>query len=743
MENYNLTQLRDEETNTLKDYINLVRLHIVPIVIIGLSALIVSIIYAMNAQDIYTSTTVIKLSKPQGNILESPLLPEFSDFGSDRFIANEIEILKSYTNRENVAKSLIDTFNVIGEPDSFYLILNQDFLENSQTNKIKSKSSIAGMLNSKVAIEQKRGLDIVEISVESPSPFEAALIANVYADEYWKLNLSYNRQQLINVKRFLKSQREEKLNELELSENKLKKYQEEKGIVVLSEQASSLIQQVTDFESKMNATQIELTITEKNLEQLKTALRGQDEKIAAYIESFATESYLKGLQTEIAALEVQRDRAIANSNETANEEFILKKFEKNINDLKKKLDSKIKIFKAGIFASSPEEVQQLSQQVLETEIKYNSLLASFTELDKIVADYERRFNQLPSRTLELARLERERVATEKLYLLVEEKYQEALINEQSTPGNVIIIDPARVPELPSKPNRMLIILVGLVLGLGMGFGYAFARSYFDNTVKTPEDIQKKNINVLAWIPQIDGVQADNREFEFIVSKKPDSIPAEAFRALRTRIHFSKIGTEGIHTILVTSSAPREGKTTVTVNLAGSFALANKKSVIVDCDLRKPRVHNVFNVNKTPGFTDYFFGQADFKDILRKSDVDNLYYITAGTIPPNPSEILRSTQMEQFLATLKEQFDLVLLDSPPIIAVTDSEILSRLVDATILVVSANITEIDLMQKATELLSHDQGSFIGVLLNNFSYRSGYGSYYKYYYYYSRGTKQKSKG
>ncbi len=394
-----------------------------------------------------------------------------------------------------------------------------------------------------------------------------------------------------------------------------------------------------------------------------------------------------------------------------------------------------------MFASTPEEIKLLTQKVFEEEVKYQALSASYSELNKIVAGFEKKFNQLPNRTIDLARLQREQSAFEKLYLLVEEKYQEALINEQSTPGNVLIIDVARIPVSPSKPNRLLIVLVGLVLGLGMGAGFAFIRNYFDNTVKTPEDIQNKNINVLAWIPQIEGAALD-KDFEFIVHKKPNSIPSEAFRALRTRIQFSKIDVEQLKTILVTSATPQEGKTTVSTNLAGSFANAGKRTLIIDCDLRKPRLHNILGTKRYPGFVDHFFGQASYDEILRTSEVQNLFFITGGTIPPNPSEILGSSQMEQFLQKLRNEFDIIILDSPPVVAVTDSEILSGLTDGTVLVTSANITEVDLMKKAVELLTHERGSFLGCVLNNFTYRSGYGSYYKYYYYYSKPTEAKVK-
>src|SRR3989339_270827 len=227
-------------------------------------------------------------------------------------------------------------------------------------------------------------------------------------------------------------------------------------------------------------------------------------------------------------------------------------------------------------------------------------------------------NQLPTNTIDLVRLEREESAYEKHYTLVEERYQEAIINEQSVPGNVLIIDEGLIPTSPAKPNRLLIVIIGLILGMGMGVGFAFIRNYLDNTVKTPEDISNRNINILAWIPHIDGMESGSKDFEFIVAKKPDASASEAFRALRTRIKFSKLDKETLKTILVTSPTSQEGKTTSAINLAGSFALANFRTIILDADLRKPRVHTVFNQKRFPGFTDYFFGQATFEEVVRKT-----------------------------------------------------------------------------------------------------------------------------
>ena len=734
MEDYNYNKF-EEEGASLRDYLNLVLQYIVPISIITVAGLVVAIIYALTARDIYESTTTLKIEKPTGSILEAPLMPEFSDFGNDRFIANEIEVLKSYTIREKVAKKLYEQYYQINVPDSFYLILNKDFFDTDTGSILLDVYELTELFDKKVSIEQKRGLDIVEISVESPSAFEAALIANDYADAYREVNLSYNRQQLVAVRKFLEKQRELMLQQLIQSENALKVYQEKNGIIELSEQAKALITQITDLQTKVSDAKLNYLIAEKSVETLKQQLAQQDPKLKGYLENFAIEAYIQGLQEQIARLEVQKDIAISQKKNDPNLAKTIAEFDKKIAELKAKLNQKIEVYKASIFASSPEEVKALTQKLIEEEINYQAYKASYNELKKILAKYEQDFNSLPTRSIDLARLERERLANEKLYLLIEEKYQEAQINEQATPGNVIIIDKARRAHKPSKPNRKLIVLIGLILGGGFGLGYAFVRNYFDNTIKTPEDIQKKNINVLAWIPEIEGLDSENKEFEFIVAKKPDSIPSEAYRALRTRILFSKLKDKQIKKILVTSSAPREGKTVVSVNLAGTFAISGKDTILVDLDLRKPRTHHLFGYEKTPGVTDYLFGDKKLEEIIRDTSIPNLKVITAGTIPPNPAEILASHQMIEFLGKLDNEFDFVIIDSPPIVAVTDAEILSRIVDATILVVSANITEIDLMQKAVELLSQDNDSFIGVVLNRFSYRSGYGSYYKYYYYYSR--------
>jgi capsular exopolysaccharide synthesis family protein len=739
MSNPNLSDINFDEnqSSTLKDYLILFSANLKPVLAIMIASLIISILYAVTAPNLFRTSTSLKVSLPGGNILQSPLIPEIGDYRSDRFIANEIEILKSNNLRERIAKTLLDTLIKSNDPESFYLLLTDNFGEDK---KPASVPEIAGALGSAVQIEQKRGLDIIDISVESHVPKEAALIANIYANEYLLYNLEVSRDQLTFVREFLADQRKEKKEQLNEAEEILRSYQERGGIIALDQQAQTLIQQLAQFEAQKNATQIELEASSEILKQYKKELSLQDPKLADYLASATSETYIKALQDEIAELQIRRDLAMAKSDLKTDFTEQLKDYDNKITELKSKLDAKIKVLKAGIFASSPEEVKNLSQKIIEEEIKNGSLRTTLAELNSVVKRYDERFNRLPKTSIELARFERNRESLEKLYTLVEEKYQEAVINEQSQPGNVLIIDDARTPYGPAKPNRILIVIVGLLIGVGLAFAYVFLKNYFDNTVKTPEDIQKKNMNVLAWIPRVDELALkETSRTDFVILNRPDSVPSESFRALRTRIQFSRPDKESLKTIVITSPAPQEGKTFITINLAGSFAQANKNVLLVDCDLRKPRVHRVFDAKKEPGLIDYLVGEKTLEEVIQKSELKNFSFITSGTIPPNPAEMLDSKQMDAFLSLVRESYDYVIIDSPPIIAVTDAEILAKKVDGTVLVVSSEISEYQMMERAKQLIEHDNSTLIGTVLNNFDTRSAYGSYYKYKYYYYYAAKQ----
>jgi capsular exopolysaccharide synthesis family protein len=274
-------------------------------------------------------------------------------------------------------------------------------------------------------------------------------------------------------------------------------------------------------------------------------------------------------------------------------------------------------------------------------------------------------------------------------------------------------------------------------------GFIIIRDSFDNTIKTPEDIEKNDVNFLSWIPHFhSNGQSSDRTKELITIYEPDSPISESFRAVKARIIHSRMDSDFPKIILVTSPAQGEGKTFVAINLAGIFAKSNKRTLIVDCDLRRPRIHSLLGTDKKPGVADYFAKTASLEEIIRVTRNNNLSYITAGSIPLNPAEILESNVMKDFLIVVRDFFDVIIIDSPPIIAVVDAEIISQQVDGTILVVSADKTETRLMKEAVQLLKQNNVSFLGTVLNNFKYKSGYGYYYKYHYNYSGSSYKKGR-
>lgn len=227
----------------------------------------------------------------------------------------------------------------------------------------------------------------------------------------------------------------------------------------------------------------------------------------------------------------------------------------------------------------------------------------------------------------------------------------------------------------------------------------------------------------------------------IVQDNPKSPVSEAYRTLRTNIQFSSFDNE-LDTILVTSSGPSEGKSTTSSNLALSMAETGKKVLLIDCDLRKPSIHKKFNISNNKGLSNLLIGQFKFDDVAQKYS-DNVCILTSGTVPPNPSEMLASKKMKQFLEEARKIFDFIILDTPPVVAVTDAQLLSTMVGGVLLVIAAGQAEIAAAEKAKELLEHVNANIIGVVINKAEVTSGkkYG-YYHYYYGEGKGKKKKGK-
>lgn len=218
----------------------------------------------------------------------------------------------------------------------------------------------------------------------------------------------------------------------------------------------------------------------------------------------------------------------------------------------------------------------------------------------------------------------------------------------------------------------------------------------------------------------------------IAHKSPKSPISEQYRTIRTNIQFSSIDAE-IKSLMVTSAGPGEGKSTTTANLAVVFAQQGKKVLLIDADMRKPTVHYTFRIENTVGLTNVLTKQATFENAVNQSDIENLDVMSSGPIPPNPAELLGSNAMKELLESLYEAYDIVLFDTPPVLAVADAQILANKTSGVILVTNSGKTDIGAAQKAKELLNNAKGKLLGVVLNNKKVKQG-----NYYYYHYYGTK-----
>ena len=360
---------------------------------------------------------------------------------------------------------------------------------------------------------------------------------------------------------------------------------------------------------------------------------------------------------------------------------------------------------------------------LNTSIKERKSL-----LQKSIAKEQKLLNKLPADERMFGQLQRKFVVNEKVYSYLLEKRLETEIIKASTVSKNRIIDAALLPEDPIKPKRKLIVLVGLILGLILGIALAFLREFLDDRIKNEDDIN--NIGDIPIAGLIPNIQGDSDKLKVFLS--PKSAVAEAFRNLRTNLQFMS-HYKSAHTIAVTSTVGGEGKTTVCINLAGIMSMAGKKTVLLNLDMRKPTLHEKFNLSNKQGMSTLLSGSTNLGKVIQKTEYENLDVITSGPIPPNPSELIQSELMEKLLDKLKEVYDVIILDTPPVGLVVDAKTLMHYVDTSIYVLRAGYSKKGYLRSIREISSIKEIQGLSILLNDVKQgQDGYGYGYGYGYY-----------
>lgn len=737
----------EEQEIKLTDYLNIIIRFKWIVASIFIAIFVISFIYTAKAPRIYKATSKVLLEEKMGsNLFFSTMSNKASS------INNHIQILQSFP----VMKIANQILSRLDEYKNFPI------------------SQIEGLpesyLKENLEIDTERETDILIISFESTNPLEAKEAANAAAHALMQQDTDYARIEFRNAKEFLANQLDEHDRRLRSAEEDLRTYKIEHGISMLSEETQKLIEQSSDLTAILSEAETELDVANNHLNFLKDELTEQDIFLAD-VNSVLSSPLLEQLKRETVTLQTQYINFLTKS-EYSTDHPELVALKKSIESAKIKLNEEIqRILQVKSGSADPLKFRSsLIEKISTAQIEQNINSSKVVSLRQAVEKYNERMSLLPDTEIQLARLERNYQINEKTYTMLIEKYEEAKIAEKSKIGKIRIVEEARIPNIPIKPNKKMNMMIAIVLGLGLGIGAALLIHSIDSKIRTFDDVRKYvSLPVLGTIPliQTDDIELDNLEqkietakgsekidlkkiyqqiqAKLITNYSPKSSVAEAFRILRTNI-ISRKKNSDCTTILITSSGPKEGKSTIQANMATALAQMDAKVILVDLDLRRPMVHKIMDFDKEIGISDFLMDKStEIESIIKKSNVNNLDIITSGIIPPNPSELLASKRMDEAIENLKEKYDYVLFDSPPVIAVTDSMVMANKVDLLILAVRVDQADKNVVKRTKELLDNIKIDIAGVVINGIQPHKYYNSYeynYYYYYYYGKSEEKKAK-
>ena len=596
-------------------------------------------------------------------------------------------------------------------------------------------------LQRQIKTEQEGFTNIIAIRATDPGPLAARDLANCLAREYRDYDHQLKNQQAVKHRQFVETRRAEARNTLEQAEEAVRAYREETDLISLDSQASVNLQQITAADQASQRLQQDLAAIKAMVAEMERDRGLSERTLTGAFRTRVGETFM-GLSRQLSSLRLEQDALLV---QYTPDHPSAQRLQVKIDQLGRDL------------------LQELNQrrQSLERDLEAEQSL-----LTRLRQGY----SQLPSLGLELARFEREVTMRQEVVTVLEESYQEALIREADKVEEVAVLEWALTPTDPVNPNHPVKrAIMGLLLGVILGVVFAVVAETLDTSIGTIEDVQEytgtKVVGIIPFI-NVDDVRASlaargvdvtddrtvQRKAQLVAYFDPQSTLAESYRTLRTNIEFVTVE-KGARCLMMTSSMHYEGKSTTISNLSMMMAQLGKRTLLVDCDLRKPSLARLFGLDKEPGVaeiivgnyswrdvvrtvTDIVTGGMGMEDILQTQGIGNLHIITSGSIPPNPSELLNSRRMEEFVEEVKEAYDVVLFDSPPVLHVTDAAILGKLMDGALMVYKAGDIARTSLKRSTSLLKGVEIELLGVVVNGIradlstEYQDlGYQAYYAY--------------
>ena len=599
--------------------------------------------------------------------------------------------------------------------------------------------------------------DIISIVCKTGDAREAALIANVYASVYVQDNQVQARYAAQTINKFLRERMAVLGDTLGQQAEKLKEYMAGSGVISAEQQGQELSDQLNKLTDQANEANIDMRTSSETLAEMQRQLHAIEPTLSSDMAA-SSSPIIDQLQAQVAAKQTELDRLIAGNYLRKSEQWyqgILSSKRSELASLKSKLAQQVEILGKSKLGSLPiadgeeegngiQKVNRLRGDIFRENIKLQGLRARVAAIQSARGDIEAKLSMIPEHMKNLDELRNAMKGNDQVISDLQKIAGQKLVEEQSQFATVAIMEEAQPNSAHVSPNRVASIVTGSLVGLILGIGIVLLIAHADTTVHSPDDLEKNGYTVLSAISPIDEAKLATLSVPGLIHKlgkvsphlvsyaDPKSPVAESYRSLRTAIQFASIENQ-VRTILVTSSIPQEGKSTTSTNLAIVIAQSGGRTLLVDCDLRRPIVHSIFGMGKEPGLVNALVGGVPIDEAVRETGIPNLSILSSGTIPPNPSELLGSRRMRDMLEQLKERFDTIILDSPPVSAVTDAVILSTFADVAVTVVRAHKTKMEFLDKTREDIQRVSNSLLGVVLNDFDAAQSYGATYKYYRYY----------
>jgi capsular exopolysaccharide synthesis family protein len=690
----------------LRHYLNVLRKRWRVVSGVLVASLVVAFVYTIRQPKIYEATCslVIESSAPQ--VLEGVKdVIEMANASRD-FYTTQYRIIRS----EEIAQRVIDRLGLDSDPSY-----------GGSTDKAQrpDRQIMIERLLKAVKVVGVRESRIANIVVSDVNPGRATRIANAFADTYIERNLDFKLEGARSAGTWLGEQTVDLRKQLEASEMELYRFRKDRNLLDVG------------LDDKMG-------MTRQNLQSLNTKIT--DVK-ARRIE---IESIRKLI------LEAKNNISERESLPEIRDNPVVQKLRENYLDL-----LKIKADLESRYGDKHPKIDTIEHQLTAVQRDYGK------ELDDVLRAFDKRYQALvetekslaqwmnheKQQALELAKLEteyrplaRDAENNGKVYSLINQRQKEINLTGMLRANNVRILDRATPPRFAVSPILSFNLTVGLVLGLLFGLLLAFVVESLDNTIKTPEAAEELvGAPLLGVVPMLSHARqhliADAPERDLAVFKDPTSLAAEACRSIRTNMMFISAQKE-FSLISVTSPGPQDGKTTVAINLAVTMAQGGGRILLVDTDMRKPRIHKSFGLKSDKGISSVMAGEVQLKDAISKSEVPNLDVLPCGPMPPNPAELLHTERFREILAQCRSSYDRVVLDSPPIAPVTDPAIIGSATDGVVLVLRAGHTTREAAQFARRQLADAGARILGLVINQTDRKGvGYGYGYGYYAPYGR--------